>query len=340
MRSWEKYEKEERKMSESRRCFFLSCLLVMYSIVQQPMPAHADEKYPTKAIKFVVPLAAGGATDVVSRKMADLVGKALGQEIVIDNKIGAGGIVGATFLAKSKPDGYTIGGVMSSVFAIGVNFTKLDFDPLGDLVPLLQWFSTMELIQVKADSPMKTFNDFIQESRKRQLLVSTPGSTSLGHVTMQRLGVAAKLNLKLVPYDGGLPAITAAMGGQVDAAAASGNYEYIRAGKMRPIARLNHESKPPDRVPSLIESGYDIDDPGFFGMFVPKGLPDPVKKRLEEEYTKAVHNPSIVELTESTGQTWYYRNSKDFKDYVTKTFEQGRKTAKELGLGLYSKDKK
>jgi len=317
--------------------FSLLAILFLAPLSDQ---GNAQEKYPARAIKFMVPYAAGGQTDVVCRKIVYLVKESLAQDIVVENKVGASGLVAASFIAKSKPDGYTLGAIPTSPFLIAPNFSKIDFDPLTAFNPIAQIFTGNQMLAVGKDSQIKTFKDFIEEGRKRQVTVA---STGLGPTEMavRRLGTAAKINLRIIPFEGSAPAVMATMGGQVDAFCGGGSYEYIRAGSIKVIARLSAEAGGSVKgAPSLKELGYDIEATEFLGIFAPKGLPDQVQKRLEEEFSKALHDPGIADLIENVGSTITYKNSKDFQEYVKKAYEQSKKECQELGLGIYAKDKK
>lgn len=283
----------------------------------------------------------GGGTDVSSRKLADLVGKALGQEIIAENKAGAGGLTAARFLAKSKPDGYTIGGVVSPTFLIAPNFQKIDFDPVTAFVPITQVFGSSQWLQVKATSSIKTFKDFLKEGRERQITIGTSGVFTFEYLAMRRLADEAKINVKLVPYNGLAAAVMAVMGGHIDACAGGGNLEYVRAGKTRIIARLNPEATGPiSEIPSLQDLGYDIQTAGFLGIFGPRGLPGHIQKRLEEEFTRAVHDPSITKFLESSGQILVSRSGNVFGNFLRESSERYRNLIKEYGLGIYAKEKK
>ena len=301
---------------------------------------YGQEKYPSRAIKFLVPYAAGGQTDVVCRKIVYLVKDSLAQDMVVENKVGASGLVAASFIAKSKPDGYTLGAIPTSPFLIAPNFSKIDFDPLTAFSPIAQIFTGNQMLAVGKDSQIKTFKDFIEEGHKRQVTVA---STGLGPTEMaiRRLGTVAKINVKIVPFEGSAPAVMAVMGGQVDAFCGGGSYEYIRAGSIKVIARLSPENRGSVKgSSSLKELGYDIEAVEFLGVFGPKGLPEPIQKRLEEEFSKALHDPGIADLIDNVGSSISYKNGKDFQEYVKKAYEQSRKECQELGLGIFAKDKK
>jgi len=329
-----------RKMEKSRALMWLFCLFLMYFFIQTPEISQAQEKYPTRTIKLLVPMAAGGATDVILRKLADSVGKSLGQEIIVENKPGAGGGLAASLLAKAKPDGYTIGGVTSSQFVVQPFFTKMDLDPLTDLTPIVQVWSTCAFIAVAMDSPIKTFEDFIEEGRKRQLIVGVTGMV-IGDIALERLAVLAKLKLKLVPFGGTSQLIAPLLGKKVDLIEVGALHEYVRAGKVRLLARLNEEATSELKaIPHLKQFGYDINAPGFIGVFGPKGLPRPIQAKLEEGFTPVVNDPSTTEFIISFGNVPTYKNSKDFGNQLKESHERAREMIKELGLGIYAKEKK
>lgn len=329
-----------RTMKKSKQLIWLFCFSLMYFSILTLRISNAEEQYPTRTIKLIVPAPAGGPTDIVSRKLADLVGKSLGQEIIIENKPGAGGIVGATNVAKSKPDGYTIGACVSSTFFIMPFFTKLDFDPLTELTPIAQVFTTSVWLAVAKDSPTKTFKDFIEEGRKRQILVGVGGMLT-GDIVLERLAVLAKLNLKQVPFGGTAPCVAALLGGKVEAVENTALDAYVRAGQLRMIARLTDTQKKEFRdVPHVKEFGYDLSAEGFVGIFGPNGLPRHVHMKLEEEFTRAVSSPSIIEFISNLGESPTLRNSKDFGNFIKEEHERARNMIKELGLGIYAKEKK
>jgi tripartite-type tricarboxylate transporter receptor subunit TctC len=329
-----------RKIGKLNTLTVLFSLSLVCCLIPLSKAISAEEKYPTRTIKFVVPLAAGGATDVIFRKLGESVGKSLGQEIIMDNRPGAGGALGASYVAGSKPDGYILGGLLSSTFATTPFFSKMDFNPLTDLIPIAQAFSTCTYITVAGDSPIKTFKDFIEEGRKRQLLIGVTGMV-IGDIAMERFGVLAKLNLKLVPFGGAAACVPPLLGGQVDAIEVGGLQEYVRSGKMRYIARITETSAKEYRnVPHVKEFGYDVDSYGFGGIFGPKGLSRDIQARLEDEFVRGLRHPSMIDHIYSVGNEPTIRDSKEFTAYVKQVYERSRDMTKELGLGLFSKGKK
>jgi tripartite-type tricarboxylate transporter receptor subunit TctC len=328
-------------MNKATRIVGLFCLLSVCFFIKVPDASPAEEKYPTRTIKLVVPISAGGPTDVIARKVADVVGKSLGQEVIIENKPGAGGLVGATYVVRSKPDGYTIGFMTSGSYLISPFFTKMDFDPMTDPVPIVQALTISHWIYVKDDSPIKTFNDVIELGRKRQLLVGSVGML-LGDFALERIAAQAKLNLKIMPLGGG-PGINAALlGGQVDAGVSSVQSEYIRSGKERLIARVTEGPVLPEYkdVPQVNKFGYDLVTPGFIVFFGPKGLPKHIHAKLEEEFSRALANPSVIETIKKIGEMPTVRGSADFNNFIKVEHARVEKMMKELGVGIFAKEKK
>lgn len=316
----------------------LSCLLIAVFLIPSPKIVLAEEKYPTRTIKMILTVSAGGGLDIVVRKLCGLAEKSLGQEIIIEYKTGK--LVGESFLLKSKPDGYTICALLSTVFVTYPIFMKLDFDPLTAYTPIMQIIDLDVHLLVPTSSSIKTVKEFIEEGHKRRILVAGIGGTSID-VAVERLAFKEKMDLKVLPF-GGLPqAITAALGGQADAVASGGAVPWVRSGKLRPIARLT--GKPREGsfidVPTLKELGYDVEAKSFGFIAGPKGLPEPIEKKLEEVFTQALHDPSMLEALNTAGYILRYKNSNDLKNYWKTMYSEAIKEAKELGLGIYSRDK-
>jgi tripartite-type tricarboxylate transporter receptor subunit TctC len=315
-------------------------LVLTYFFIQPPMVSSADVKYPTKSIKLVVPFSAGGPTDIVSRKLADLAGPYLGQEVIVENKTGAGGVVGVRFVAKSKPDGYTIGVLSPSPAIITPIFMEVDYDPNTDFTPIIQFALADQALAVRMDSPIKTFKDFIEEARKRELTIAGSGRTA-ADIAMERLATIAKLKLKIVPFGGTAPCITAVLGGQTDAIVNSGYYEHVRSGKLRLLClATGMKNKEFQEIPTLKELGYDIEVPAFQGIFTSKGLPEQIRKKLEEAFARAALDPTFSPMVHNASWTFAYRNGEDFGNLIKEMNERSNKEYRELGLGKYAKEKK
>jgi tripartite-type tricarboxylate transporter receptor subunit TctC len=155
------------------------------------------------------------------------------------------------------------------------------------------------------------------------------------------MAAEAKIKPKLIPTGGTGQAVPMVLGGHTDAIAVSGVYEYVRSGKLRLICQTGGvRNKEFPEIPTLRELGYDAETVALFGIIAPKGLPEQIKKKLEEAFTRAVHDPSFVQVVENAGFTLLYRNAEDFGKYIKEAYKNSEKQLRELGLGKFSKEKK
>jgi len=316
------------------------CLVLTYFSIQPPVVSSADVKYPTKTIKFIVPTPAGGPQDIICRKLANFAGPYLGQEVIVENKTGAGSVVGVRFVLKSTPDGYTIGAVSASPVILSPHIREVDYDTTTDITPIIQYAYADHPLAVPTDSPIKTFKEFIEEARKREVTFAGQELTG-ATVAVTRLAAVEKLKIKIVPFGGTAPSVTAVLGGHTDAICCSGIYEYVRSGKLRLLClTTGMKSKEFPEIPTLKELGYDVDVPAFYGIIAPIGIPVQIKKKLEEAFTQAVRDPSFVPTVHKASWEFVYRNGEDFGNHIKETYKRSEKEYRESGLGKYSKEKK
>lgn len=262
--------------------------------------AFAQDKYPSKAISWICPYAAGGNADQRSRQVAKVMGALLGQPIIIDNKAGAGGNIGTEAIARGKPDGYTIG--MGNIAPLAVNhalFKKLNFDPFTDLVPIFLIERGPLMLMVKADSPFKSVKDIVAAAKAApgKLAYGSGGIGGTHHLSGALFEHAAGIDMIHAPYKSGSAAAIDLMGGQVSlmfeqmyAAMPS-----VKGGKTRALAVTSKTRSPlmPD-VPTMAESGF----PGFEvlnwqGLVGPKGMPADLIKLLNDVGNKALQDPDL-----------------------------------------------
>lgn len=328
------------KVKKSGVLLGMIILLSAFFLIQPAMVSGQDVKYPTRPIKLVVNFSAGGPTDVTCRALADLAGKYLGQEIIVENKAGAGGTVGVRFVAKSKPDGYTIGSLTASPVVTAPFFMEVDYNPATDFTPIIQYAIADHPLFVPTKSPIKTFQDFIETARKREITMAGLGLAS-PDISMMRLAAVEKLKLKHVPYGGSSKVVPAVLGGHADAAAVSGIYEYVRGGKLRLLAQTGgYRNKEFPDIPTLKELGYDIETFAFYGLIAPKGLPEQIKEKLEKAFWKAMQDPSFAKVVHNASYTLSEKNSNEFAEQIKEAYEKSEKELRELGLGKFSKEKK
>jgi tripartite-type tricarboxylate transporter receptor subunit TctC len=261
----------------------------------------AAQHYPEKAIRFIAPYAPGGATDLLTRTLAQKLTESLGQSVVADNRPGAGGNVGAEIAAKSAPDGYTI--LLAPVSPMAINVTlygkKLPFNPERDFAPITLVAKVPLVIVVNLGVPAKTLQEFVAlaKSRPGKMTYGSSGNGSSNHLTGAMLMSAAKLDMVHVPYKGGGPGMVALMGSEIDMMVAQipSSRQLHMAGKVRALAisGAKRSASLPD-VPTMIESGL----PGFeatswYCVVAPAGTPKVIIDRLNADIVKALNTPEM-----------------------------------------------
>jgi len=275
-----------------------------------PVAAFAQAKttYPTKPIRLIVAFAPGGSTDIIARLVGQKLSERLGQQVIIDNRGGAGGTIGTDIAAKSPADGYTLtmGTTSTHVIAPAI-FPNVKYDPVKDFDSITLVASTPYLLVVHPGVKAKTLKEFVAlaKSQPGKLNYASAGSGTTTQIAMEMLKLAAGIDLVHVPYNGNGPAGTATMGGQVQALFGSmpAVLPHANSGKLHPIAvgTAGRSSALPN-VPTVAESGY----PGFevslwLGFFAPKGTPAPVLKRLYSELVAIAKSPEMKEPFERNG---------------------------------------
>ncbi|MBV8501586.1 MAG: tripartite tricarboxylate transporter substrate binding protein [Paucibacter sp.] len=254
--------------------------------------AHAEDAWPTKPIRFIVPFGPGGSNDIVARAVAEATSKVLGQTIVIENKPGAGSALGAEFVAKSAPDGYTFlapaAGVMTN-FMIRSHMSYKE----TDLVPVVMMAVSPSVIVVPADSPIKDLKGLIAASKKGEgLNFATAGTGSTPHFVAEMLKLRAGAKMQIIPYKSGSEGMGAVVGRQVDATSEGSPVvlPQIKAGRLKPIASTwsRRIAALPD-LPTAQEQGFaDIVIGHWSGIFAPKGTPEPILDKLNAAVNQAL----------------------------------------------------
>jgi len=282
-------------------------LFVMVLSVSGTMASFAAD-YPTKPITLMVPWAAGGGTDVGARILAAIAEKKVGQPIIVVNKVGAGSQVGMTELARAKPDGYYLG--FASLPATNTIILdperKAAFD-VDSFLPIINQVLDPGLIWVKADSPYKTVKDLLDDAKKRQgqVRASTTGILGDDHLAILMMEKAAGVTFRIVHFEGGAQQFTATLGGQVDVSFdnVGSVVTKIRAGQVRGLAVMDKErSKFIPDVPTLSEVGFpNIISSSTRGIMGPKGIPDPVVKKIQDIFLTSMKEPDHVEKMEKVG---------------------------------------
>lgn len=270
--------------------------------------AQAQDPYPSKPLRLIVPFPPGGSTDIVARIVAQKLALRLGQSIVVENRGGAGGTLGAAAAAKATPDGYTLMVGSTSTHAVAPSvYSKLAYDPVKDFAPVSMIATTPYLLVVNSGFSTKTLKQFVALAKAQpgKLNYASAGTGSTTHLAMEMLKSASNTFIVHIPYNGNGPAGTAIVAGQVEALFGSlpAVLPFVRSGKLRALAvgTLVRSPSLPE-VPTVAESGY----PGFeaslwLAVFAPAGTPAPVLERLQKEIRAVVQAPDSADVIGKAG---------------------------------------
>jgi tripartite-type tricarboxylate transporter receptor subunit TctC len=298
----------------------------------------AAQQYPSKPIRFVVPYPPGGPLDAVARLTAQKVSEAVKQPVIVDNKPGAGGNIGADTVAKSPADGYTI--LMGAVATHAINptlYASIPYDPVRDFAPVTQLASTPNILIVNPSIPASNVREFIAYAKANpgKLNFGSGSTGSAGHLAGELFKSMAGIEMTHVPYKGAAPAMQDLVGGQIqlmfdNLASALGQ---VRAGKVKGLAVTTAKRTPlaPD-LPTIAESGL----PGFdistwFGIFVPAGTPREVVDRLHAEFTRALAAPDVREKILNLGAEPVGNRPEEFAAYIKREAEKYARVIKASG---------
>ncbi len=268
----------------------------------------AAQTWPTKPVRFVVPFPPGGSVDPLARMVGVKLTESLGQQFIVENKPGAAGSIGAAFVAKAPPDGYTFLFVFDTHAVNPSLIPNLPYDTLKDLAPVMLVGTAPMAIATNASKPYKTFGDVVAAAKAKPDTVTygTIGNGSLGHLTMILVQQAAGIKLVHVPYKGGGPMTQDALGGQIDLAIGSVAVltPHVKGGKLRAVAVTGDKRSHalPD-VPALAEQGFKgFSALAWWGIFAPAGTPAPIMDKFHGELVKAFNQPDVRKtLTEQLG---------------------------------------
>jgi tripartite-type tricarboxylate transporter receptor subunit TctC len=283
------------------KCGLSSCVAALAALAATSALAAQSGKpaaYPTKPIRLIVPLTAGGPTDIAARIVAAPLGDALGQQVIVDNRPGAGGNIGADITAKSPPDGYTL--FMGTSGPLSINsslYPSLPFNPLKDFAPIIQTASAPFVVIVNPAVPARNMKELIALAKAKpgQLNYgSVSGSAS--HLSTELFKLMAGVNMVHIPYKGAAPATTDVIAGQIQLSFAStpGSVPMVKAGKVKPlgVTSAKRVAKLPD-VPTVAESalpGYEASV--WYGVVAPAGTPRDIVQRLNQEIARILANPT------------------------------------------------
>ena len=301
------------------------------------LPATAQE-YPAKTIRYIVPFAAGGMTDILGRVVGAKLTEAWGQQVIVDNRPGAAGGVGAGIAAKAPPDGYTLLGGTISSHAINVSlYSSLSYDPIRDFAPITLYVSLPNMLVVHPSLPVKTVRDVIAlaKAKPKQLTYASAGNGTSQHLSGELFSMMTKVELVHVPYKGSAPGLADLVGGQVlmffDNITTS--LPLAKSGKIRSIAvtTAKRSSVAPD-VPTIAESGLPgFDVSSWQGVFVPAGTPRTIVTKLNTEIVRILGLPDVRERLTGLGADPVGNTPEQFSAYIKAEIAKWAAVVKQTG---------
>lgn len=316
---------------------FKVCSVFLLLVLIGIQPALA-QSFPTKPVKIVVPSAPGGGTDIIARMVAQNFSKAFGQSFYVENKAGAGNLIGIEYVAKSAADGYTLLFVPSTLVLNPILYKTVNYDPIKDFSPISMVATTPNILVVNPGVKTSNLKDFIKLAKDApgKLNYSSAGVGTSPHMSMELFNHMSNIQTRHIPYKGTTPAVNDLLGGQVDAMFSNALtvMPLIQAGRLRPLAvsgskRLNLL---PD-VPTVMEAGV----PGYvsvqwYGMVAPAGTPEAIVKLLHAQMVKALETKDISEKLGSEGAEPVGSSPLEFANLIKNDFAKWSSVAKAAGI--------
>ncbi|MCD6077076.1 MAG: Tripartite tricarboxylate transporter family receptor [Ramlibacter sp.] len=301
-----------------------------------PALSHA-QAFPSRPIRLICPWPAGGATDAVMRAIAESAGKALGGQMIVENKAGASGMLGPNELVGAKPDGYTL-----SQLTIGVarlpHMQKMQFDPLKDFTYILNMTGYTFGMVVKADSPIKSVKDLVDFAKANpgKFTYGSPGQGTTPHLAVEEFADKAGIQLQHVPFKGFADGMQAMLGGHTMAHSDSTGWSgHVDAGTARLLATYGSKrTKKWASVPTLNELGFDTISESPFGIGAPKGMDPVVTRRLHDAFRKALEDPAVLAMFEKYDQSVIYMGTADYEKFIREQYVKEKAMVEKLGLAM------
>jgi tripartite-type tricarboxylate transporter receptor subunit TctC len=311
------------------------------ALLVSPLPAVAQADYPSKPIRLIIGFPPGGSTDIVGRIVAQKLSERLGQQVVVENRGGAGGTIGADAAAKAAPDGYTLTVGTTSTHAVAPGaYSKLPYDPIKNFTPISLVAITPYLLVVNPQVPATTLAEFVTlaKSKPGKLNYASAGNGTTTHLAMEMLKDAAKIDVVHIPYKGNAPADLAILANDVQAVFGSmpALLQNVKADKLRPLAVGTSRRSPAlPNVPTVAELGY----PGFeaalwLGILAPAGTPPSIVERLNRELVAIVATPDFRTAMEANGAEPISNTPEQFAALLGNEVERYTKVVKAVGIKL------
>jgi tripartite-type tricarboxylate transporter receptor subunit TctC len=301
--------------------------------------AQAADAYPNKPIRLIVPFAAGGTTDIVARVVAEGLGRELGQAVVVENRGGGGGSIGADALARSAPDGYTLGVATVSTMATNpATNPKTPYNPLKDFAPITNMVNVPNVLTVNPAVPAKSVAEFVAllKANPGKYSYASSGAGGIGHLDGELFKSLTQTDMVHVPYRGSGPALNDVIAGQVNAQFDNlpSSMPHIQAGKLRALAIAAPKRLPalPD-VPTFAEGGLpEMDNMAWYGLVAPAGTPQAVIDRIHDATVKALKDPKIAQRLADGGSLVDGNTPAEYAAQIKRELELRQRIAKERNI--------
>ena len=298
----------------------------------------AQQNFPTRPVRFVVPFAPGGSVDTLARTIGPRLAEALGQQIVVDNRPGGNGNIGMEIVAQSRPDGHTIlVGYIANLAIFPSLSAKLPFDPVKDYAPVTQIASSPNVLTAHPSVPAKNLKDLVAlvKAKPGQVSFASTGVASVGHLTGELLNNLAGMKMTHVPYKGGGQAIIDLLGGHVQVmfSGFSAAMPHIKSAKVRALAVTGAGRSPalPD-VPTIAEQGFPgVEATAWYGVLAPAGTPRPIVARLHDDVVKILKVPDVVQKLDGLGFEIVGSTPEAFGAYIKSEIKKWEKVVRASG---------
>jgi len=321
--------------------YYHASLLAAVLALTAPAAPVLGQTYPSKPVRLILPYPPGGGSDTIARPLTRKVSESIGQQILVDNRGGANGNVGMETASRSAPDGYTI--VMALTAQLAINpalYAKLPYDPVKDFEPVTLLANGAYLLVAHPSLPVKSIKDVIELAKRRpgQLLYASSGNGSGGHLANELLNGMTGVHMVHVPYKGGGPALVDTIAGQTQLLFATpiASAMHIQAGRLRAIgvSTTKRVSSMP-QVPTLAESGLAGYDSGvWYAILAPRGTPQPVVARLNQEFRDALADPGIRDLLSKSGVDTEGSSPDELARYIRSELVKWAKVVKTANIKL------
>jgi tripartite-type tricarboxylate transporter receptor subunit TctC len=319
------------------RIVLLGILAVLGPFAGHTAARAAGEAYPAKPIQLIIPFAPGGSTDIMARLIATELSQRLGKQVVVENRSGAGSTIGSSYVARAKPDGYTLLFV-SSPHAIDPAFYKLSYDPIKSFTPIARTAIAANLLAVNAGVAANSVQELIALARQKpgRLVAVSSGNGSSAHLAAELLKELTGIDFLILQFRGAGPAVVDLLGGHGDFVITSvvPLLPYLKSGQLRPLATTGiRRSDILPNVPTVQEqgiAGYDVT--GWFGILAPAGVPKAIVDRLDREIKAALSSPDVQKRLLDLGAEAGYMDSAAFGPFIAEEVEKWGKVAKDANI--------